>query len=211
MPYMQVSPVDWPQDAMRVPSGLGSMPPIEFGNRHVTQSEYFALSARFQVPAATQRFTTFSTVLATPQDGDFWCDQIAAVSWQNTVGVQGFDVLLGSMVTIIDARTQKSLIYSPSIQAPLNQGVVLPPNSVPLVLFRKFPGTGGPEGDLAYSGNNPTPAGFRDTGTLIQPHCFTRQGGIAVSLTTNYTSPGNVSYDITLMFSGWKEYANASR
>lgn len=213
MPFVKISPYDWPQDALEIPDGFGGMPPIEAGNRVVTGSEYFCLSGQFLFPATTPAFSIRQAIMATPQDGDFWCDQICAVSWatDTAAGVlRDRQAFLASVVTIKDQRTGRSLIYNPSFNTFNNQGTLFPANSVPVNLFRKLPQSG-TENGADYDGTTPPPSGFRTTGTLIQPYCFTRQGGIEVSVTSLYAASATLSYDLTIAFSGWKEYANASQ
>lgn len=193
-----------------MPPGFGGMPPVEGINRHLIGSEYFCLSSRFVFAAGTPAFTQVSDILVTPQDGDFWCDQITCVSWEeDPAGNPDRDTqhFLASMVTIRDNRTGESLIHNPPVAG---QAIQFPADSVPINLFRKLPQSG-TENGIDYDGSTPAPSGFRATGTLIQPYCFTRQGGISVSITTLFAVPALISFDVTLAFSGWKEYANASR
>lgn len=213
MPYSVIKPDNWPQDAMEVPSYPGMMPPIEFANKSIVGGEYFALTQRCIFAPATVAFTTQTFTIATPQDGDLWCDQIAMVSFLYTGAAQGVLNVNDVVVTIKDVKTGHSPIYCPPFKHPPNATIaagqiLLPANAVPLSLFRKFPQEGLDGGFLAYDGETPLPAGFRDTGTLIQPTCFTRQGGIEVAF-TNISPTVAWQYDITLMFSGWKEYDNA--
>lgn len=213
MPYTTIKPENWPQDAMEVPSYPGMMPPIETANRTVVGGEYFALSQRVQFPANTPAYTTLTFTLSTPQDGDLWCDQIAMVSFLYTGAAQGVLNVNDIIVTIKDVRTGHSPIYAPPFKLPPNAAsaanqILFPANAVPISLFRKFPPEGNDGPFLSYDGAVALPAGFRDTGTLIQPFCFTRQGGIEVSF-TNMSPTVTWLYDTTLMFSGWKEYANA--
>lgn len=212
MPFVKLKPEIWPQDNLTVPKGIGSMPPVEYGNRAVVGAEFFAItSADFLLPHALAAQTVQMQVLPTPQDGDFWCDQISAISWASNFAGQTRNVVSypDAMVTIRDVRTGQSLIFTPLPAA----GIFVPKNSLPLTFFRKFPPSG-IEGDLAYAGSTPVPTGFRDTGTMIEPFCFTRQGGIEISLTNNNSPVGGfgstVDFLVTICFGGWKEYANAS-
>lgn len=215
MPFVKLNPAKWPQDDLVVPRGLGSMPPIEFGNKAVVGAEFFSISADFTFLNGLAAITTQLQVLPTPQDGDFWCDQISTISWATFAGQTVRQVVsyMDGMVTIKDVRTGKPLIYSPLFNTPTNQGFLIPKNSLPITFFRKFPPSG-VDGDLTYAGNNPLPTGFRDTGTMIQPFCFTRQGGIEVTMTNNNSTPGGtgspLDFVVTICFGGWKEYANAS-
>lgn len=215
MPFVKLTPGKWPQDDQVVPRGLGAMPPVEFGNKAVVGAEYFALSADFVFPHTLNFLQTQRQVLPTPQDGDFWVDQISIISWGTFVGqtIRQVAAYMDGMVQFSDIRTGTTPIFSPLYNTPPNQGYLIPQNSLPMALFRKYQRSG-VEGDLLYNGNIPLPSGFRDTGTLIQPMLFTRQGGIAVSMTNNVNPPGGsgspVDYTITICFSGWKEYANAS-
>lgn len=218
MPFVKLDPAKWPQDELAIPRGLGQMPPVEFGNEKVVGAEFFALSADFVFLHTLPNNNvgpTLTTILPTPQDGDFWCDQIALNSWVTFAGqtVRNSILNLDGFVTIKDIRTQRSLINSPVFLTPFN-GYLIPRNSLPIGFFRKFP-PAGIDGDNLYTGNNPVPTGFRDTGTMIQPFCFTRQGGIEVTMTSAIAPPGGVGspidYTVTLTFGGWKEYANASR
>jgi len=210
MPFIPIKPDRWPQDELRIPDGMGGMPPVERGNRTVVGSEFFALSARFQFATATPAQTFRREILSTPQDGDFWCDQIAVVSWEEEVGEpQDAQRFLQSMVTIRDVRTGKSLIFNRGLAEGFGAGLI-PTDSVPVNLFRTLPQSGTEVG-TDYDGTVPAPAGFRSKGSLIQPFCFTRQGGIEVTMTTLATVPANIAFDVNIGFLGWKEYANASR
>lgn len=219
MPFVKLKALKWPQDNLTVPRGLGSMPPIEYGNRAVVGAEFFALSADFSMPHTLAALTTQTQILPTPQDGDFWCDQISVVSWLTSFAGQARNLVQypDAMVTIKDVRTAKPLIFSPLFNTPSNQGFLIPKNSLPITFFRKFPPSG-IDGDLTYSGSQPVPNGFRDVGTMIQPFLFTRQGGIEVTMTNNNVPPGGgagppptlFDYTVTICFGGWKEYANAS-
>lgn len=214
MTWSPLNPWTWPQDTLRVPDGQGGMPPINVVNANQVRSEYFCLSAEFTLTPALAAHTTQSTILDTPQDGDFWVDQIAVVSWLSDPGGEGvtkdIQSFLASMITIRDNRTNRSLIYNPPFNTFNNQGQLFPADAVPINLFRKLPQSGA-ENSVAYDGSTPAPSGFRATQDLIQPYCFTRQGGISVSLTTLFAVPAGFTYDISIGFSGWKEYANASR
>lgn len=218
MPFVKIDPAKWPQDALAIPRGLGQMPPVEFGNEKVVGAEYFSLAADFTflhtLPAANIG-PTLTAILPTPQDGDFWCDQIAIISWATFAGLTPRQVVSypDGVVTIKDVRTGRSMINSPLFNTPNGQGFLLPKNCLPIQFFRKFPASG-VDGDLLYAGAQPVPTGFRDTGTMIQPFCFTRQGGIEVTMTSALSPPGGfgspVDYTLTIAFGGWKEYANAS-
>lgn len=187
-----LKPYDWPQDLLQIPSGIGLMPPISRSNADVARTEYATFSADFTIPNNAAAGAVFSTIIATDQDGDFWCDQIAVVAWCYIGVATGSLILPAADLSVIDARTQRSLFY---------------PSTVPIDIFRKFNTF-----TTGYAGNWPGPASTRQTGTLIQPFCFTRQGGISVSLTLpNATTVPTGSYNLTLMFSGWKEYGNASQ
>lgn len=216
MPFQVVKPYNWPQDKLEVPNGFGGMPPIDYGNENVVAGEYFALTGEFVYQPGTPAYTSISAILKTPQDGDFWCDSIGVVSWLQdtvTVGVtKDLQHFLTSVVTIEDARTGRTMIYNPAI-TPTNHaaGPVFPPNSVPINLFRKLPQSGTESSSFGYSGDTPTPNGFRTTASLIQPMCFTRQGAINVSCTSLDDVPAGQTFFMSICFNGWKEYANASR
>ena len=218
MPFVKIPPAKWPQDELAIPRGIGQMPPVEFGNKNIVGAEFFSLAADFTFlhtlgPANVG--PTITTVIPTPQDGDFWCDQISIIAWATFAGQTGRNIVSypDGFITIKDVRTQRSLINSPLFNTPTGQGFLVPKNSVPWLLFRKFP-PGGLDADFNYNGNQPVPTGFRDVGTLIQPFCFTRQGGIEVSMTSALAPPGGTGspfdYTLTVCFGGWKEYANAS-
>lgn len=188
-----LKPYSWPQDALAIPGGIGAMPPVSRANREIARAEYAAFAANFTVPNNQAAGAIQSAIIPTDQDGDFWCDQIAAVSWV-TIGVaQQLVAMVVANMSVVDARTGRSLFY---------------PDSVPIDLFRKF----SLYTPFNYSGREPNPSGFRQTGTLMQPFCFTRQGAIQLSLAFPIaTTAPTGSYDLTVMFSGWKEYAHASQ
>lgn len=212
MLYTSLKPYNWPQDSLDVPPGFGGMPPIEHDNKAFIGSEYFCMSAQFALTAALPAYTTLNAILTTPQDGDLWVDQIGVVSWRegpaDTVRMaQSFQA---AMVTIRDQRSNQSMIHNPAFRTFNGGQILFPPDAVPINLFRKLPQSG-TENGVAYDGSTPPPSGFRATGTLPQPRCFTRQGGIAISLTTLFAVAASTRFDVTLAFSGWKEYLYASR
>lgn len=207
----------WPQDDLDV-ARVGPMPPVDLINRAVVGREYATYSALFSFPLAAAFGTTIVQIIATDQAADFWVDQVASITWQfDTQNNRFFENNLDGAVRVRDLRTGIDLGYT-GAQQPSNWdgsaiGLTWLPNAIPLHLFRKFPNAG-IEGQLLWQGTNPIPSGWRDTGTLIQPFCITRQGGLEVtvqSLALGTTGPVNYSRQVTLTFSGWKEYANASR
>jgi hypothetical protein len=213
MGFTRINPLNWPQDDYAIPDGLGGMPPVDGVNAVVTRREFFGLSQRFLFPDTVSAYQGQTVILPTPQDGDFWCDQIAVVSWLAnpegegvTKDIQSF---LASMVGIVDVRTGLSPIYSPSFDVGVS-GQLFPSNTVPINLFRKLPQSG-TENSVAYDGTTPPPSGFRATWTLNQPWCFTRQGGVQLSVTPLFDVPDDETFDVTIGFTGWKEFAHASR
>lgn len=212
MNYVPLKPTTWPQDDLNVPSGFGGMPPINPGNLALGQ-EFFCLSGLVTVAPATPAGSIFGLTLATPQDGDFWCDAIGVVSWDaDTVTpglVQDRQHFITAMVAFRDQRTGRDLAFNRGLSFGVGAGAI-PPNSVPINLFRKLPQSG-TEVDAAYSGDTPPPSGFRTTGSLIQPFCFTRQGGVEITVTTLAAAPAGMTFFLNFGLTGWKEYAHASR
>lgn len=205
---------EWPQDDLTVPQ-LGPMPPVDAVNRAITGREYTAYSGRFQLAANYVALTT-SVPLFIPidQSADFWCDHITTVAYSSTAAAQAVVSDPAVMVRIQDARTGADLGFQQSYPSPstnpLLTTVPLTPNLIPLALFGCMP-VSGVEAQLAYGGGAPLPDGFRTVGTLPQPFLFTRQGGIQVTFVNMFSTGGqNTTQDITLLFSGWKEYENAS-
>ena len=210
MRFTALNPPTWPQDLLRVPNGQGGMSRVDPGNAAVVRSEFFAMVADFEFPAAAPAGTFRREILATPNDGDMWVDQIAVVSWESDPDEPMADQqFIGAMVTIRDARTRRSLILNRGIGEGFGLGLI-PPDSVPINLFRTLPQSGTEVG-VDYAGDVPMPCGFRSKGTLPEPFCFTRGGAIDVTVTTLAAGPADASYDVTLGFLGWKEYAHAAR
>lgn len=208
-----LTPINWPQDALNVPDGHSGMPPVNRGNALIG-SEYVCLSSRQVFNAGTAAFTLRNDILNVGQDGDFWCDSIGVVSWltdTTTIPLpdQQRQAFLASMLSVRDVRTGRDLFFNRGLSSGgfANR---IPQNSVPINLFRKLPQSG-TEAGQDYAGNTPPPNGFRVTGNLPQPFCFTRQGGIALALTTLIAVPAGWTFDVAIGFSGWKEYAHASR
>lgn len=210
MRFTPLKPPNWPQDVLRVPSGQGGMPRVDPGNAAVVRSEFFAMVADFAFPAAAAAGTFRREIIPTPQDGDVWVDQIAVVSWEEDPAEPMADQqFLGAMVTIRDARTGRSLILNRGIREGFGTNLI-PADSVPINLFRTLPQSGTEVG-VDYAGDVPVPCGFRSKGTMPEPFCFTRGGAIDVSLTTLAAGPATNTFDVTIGFLGWKEYAHAAR
>lgn len=182
--YLPLTPPDWPQDHAQVPAGLGGMPPIEYNNSARTEAEFFAVNTELFFANGSVAGTTVNGFIATPQDGDFWADQISVITIRPAQTVEA--VTLFSTLEIRDMRTGTQLTY-PGVQTSV---------------FAKF--VTGPAAGVPV----PSPSFFRATGTLMQPFCFTRQGGInfQVILTAQIFTDCTLSIGL----SGWKEYANAS-
>lgn len=183
----------WPQDQLQIPAaGARFMPPVERGNIDLARQESFTMSTTFNFTnvAAGQVLTN---VIPTDQDGDFWCDQIACVGWSNLLA-QSQDPP-PCLVDIRDVRTGRSLTW-PVANVPIK----------PFVTLQLF------QGDTGVSvGNSPPPEGFRATSILQQPVCFTRQGGIQVSITFLYQLVAGTIWTVDWAFNGWKEYTYASQ
>lgn len=203
---------EWAQDDLTVPD-LGPMPPIDHANRTVTAREYATYSTRFQLPANYSGFNITVQTIFTDQSADFWCDHITAVSYASIAAAQGVVELPALMVRIRDLRTGDDIGFQQTYPSPNplpTTTVTLPPNLLPLALFGCMPNSG-IEAQLAYNGSAPLPDGWRSVGTLPQPFLFTRQGGIEVTWVNMFSANlQNTSQDVTLLFSGWKEYENAS-
>lgn len=213
MGFQTVNPILWPQDDYAIPDGMSGMGPIDPINASWPGREFFALSHRFVFPDTVKALSNHQIILNTPADGDFWCDQICCVSWLEDPGGEGvtkdIQQFLASMIGIVDVRTGLTPFFSPSFDVGTS-GQLFPPNMVPINLFRKLPQSG-TENSVAYDGSTPPPSGFRATWTLVQPWCFTRQGGLQINLVPLFDMTEGQTIDFTIGFTGWKEYAHASR
>jgi hypothetical protein len=172
------------------------MPAIEAANADRSRQESFTMSGTFAFPATVTVGQQFSLYLPTDQDGDFWCDQIYMVGWGLALGprLQQSAYPLPGTIDIVDGRTGHSLCW--------------PQASIPttffstLVLFSD---------DVGFDvSSSPFPDGFRSTGTLPQPFCFTRSAGIQLTLTSALAWAGSAGNMTDIAFGGWKEYEYAS-
>lgn len=185
-------PQRWPQDESRVPSTPGlQMPPVAPANAERSLRESFTLSGSIVVPFGNALGSQHTLYLETEPDGDFWCDQIFMAAWYTSIPIMHRGG--PATVAIGDARTGRRLTY---------------PDAIPtnfLMSWQAFPDDPG-----FFFDDVPLPFGFRSTSTISQPFCFTRAGGIQVTLTMLCATvgPDNTTFDIA--FGGWKEYANAS-
>lgn len=187
-----LTPQRWPQDENRVPNTLGAKgPPISTTNRLRSRRESFAMPGAFSVPFGNAAGQVFPLYLPTDQDGDFWCDQIQMNAWFTSIAINARPP--PCLIQITDARTGRSMTY---------------PQNIPV----NFLYTGGFfSEDAGFDpGSYPFPDGFRSTGTLPQPFCFTRAGGIQLYLTMLPPTVGPDNLTIDIVFSGWKEYEAAS-
>lgn len=185
---------DWPQDTLDIPSGQGVMPPINSGNRDVSRRESFTYTGEIVIPVSTPANSVFNLNIPTDQDGDFWCNQIYCQGHEVVAGVASLTIPVGR-VHIGDIRTGQYLTYP-----------------APGVSLGFFVGGNTDDDDPAFPVNSATfPSGFRATGTLIQPFCFTRQGGITITYTQLSATAANELNTIYFSFGGWKEYVYAAR
>jgi len=189
----RLPPQTWPQDTLQIPNAAGRfMPPVEKGNVDIARQEAFTMSGSFvydrRVDGAELRL-----MIPTDQDGDFWVDQIYMVTWWTNEYKSIFPSR--GTLKIKDVRTGRSLNYPDGI--PLNFLNTL-------VLF--------PDDAGFDPANSPPPDGFRSTSTLPQPFCFTRQGGIDLTITwIGNSAPTGVVVTTDIAFGGWKEYTYAAR
>lgn len=192
-----LTPQRWPQDDNLVPSAGGLwMPPVEAANADRARQESFTMSGTFTHPANMAVGQQQQLYLATDQDGDFWCDQIYMVGWGPNLAarVQQNGPPLPGTIDISDARTGLSLCW--------------PANSTPTAFFSTFTLFSDDTGfDVAAT---PYPDGFRSTGILPQPFCFTRAGGIVLTITSALAWAASAGNMTDIAFGGWKEYEYAS-
>ncbi len=197
MRFERFQPVtNWPQETLQVP-GAGSrfgMPPVDHANAYVNGRQAFTNSAIFSVTAAQFALGTIhSQTIETEADGDFWASQIYATGFGTNGGVTTNTVPPGNL-QITDLRTGRQLAYP--------RGVALG------FLTKRFEDTSTPAGADQYV----PPSAWRGVGTLPEPFCFTRKGGIRLDLQsrTNGTALVGWAFEISIAFGGWKEYAHAS-
>lgn len=189
----RLTPNTWPQDTLQIPNANGRfMPPLDRANFDVARQEAFAFATTFTIPGLSAAGARFTNVIPTDQDGDFWCDQIFAIGWNSANSSS--EPPVPATVFIDDLRTGRALTY---------------PDGAPSSFFGNranfSPG-------IALTGGRPLPNGPRSTATLAQPFCFTRQGGIRVSLQLVFATLNvPVTRTVDFVFAGWKEYTYASR
>lgn len=180
----------WPQDKLQVPAGGLGSPPIDANNFGAVRREAWTLSELFTVPLVVNlRDAVFTQILPTDQDGDFWCQQVYL---QNPKTDGSF--LIDATLQITDLRTGRQLTFGPT--------------GVPTHFLNNngiFTNSKAGAGASAVY-----PNGFRSTGLLQQPFCFTRQGGIKLDWTLTAPTGGASDHATVIAFSGWKEYSHAS-
>jgi hypothetical protein len=185
--YGPLKPYEWPQDKVKIPNGQGLMPRVDERNAFVTKREAAFFTAEDTYAGATAIKREY--ILETPPDGDFWCNGIRSISINTVTGV--YTNVPAWKVNIFDIRTGDDLTF-------------------PFVRFGFFKTV-----NLAgiADANKPLPQGsgpLKSTSTLIQPYCFTRNGGIRVVVDTTDAQLAQ-QQNWQLCFIGWKEYQYASR
>lgn len=178
-----IQPYDWPQDKVQIPPGQSIMPAVDPLNKYFSRREGFAYSGEITVNVSQ----TGQFVIATDADADFWCNAITLSL--NGVSIQGASANPKFQVT--DLRTGEDMFF-------------------PFARLLQFAMVNNNEDTGPNVGIYPPVQSV--WGTFIQPFCFTRNGGIQVSLDTNFPTPGlslTVPYSFT--FLGWKEYRYASK
>jgi hypothetical protein len=187
--YEPLKPIVWPQDQLAAPRGGGLMPVVEHANGAIIGQESFTLGTEFIITTALAAGTQTVAIIPTDQDGDFWCDQIYALGYLIEDNTQ----LLVGTLQIEDIRSGRQLCY---------------PEPVPLQMFAGA----APSEDTGFlAAASPFPSGFRPVGNLSQPYCFTRAGGIRLTLTNTYALPGAQTIRVNIALGGWKEYTYAAR
>jgi hypothetical protein len=179
--YGPLTPYEWPQDKVRIPNGQGLMPRVDVQNGNVVKKEGAWYTAQWNFAAGSDQRT--EQVVPIEPDGDFWCTHIVGSSY-----VAAGPIFTPYKVSIIDIRTGHNLTY-------------------PFARMGMFKN----QSYAGLAGVVPFPVNsrFRPTASLIQPFCFTRNGGIRVIVETD-GSPAEATFN-QLSFIGWKEYQYASR
>lgn len=167
------------------------MPPVSAANAQSAKRESFLMVGTFNVAFGNAAGQQFGLTLPTDQDGDFWCDQIFVCGWR--AGVITMIRPPPALISISDMRTALALTWPSNI--PLNF----------LTTLLRF--SDDPTFDPSVTS---LPDGFRSTSTLPQPFCFTRSGGIVMTLTMLPALVAGEAITIDIGFGGWKEYENAS-
>lgn len=125
---------------------------------------------------------TQTNIIPTDQDGDFWMTNIVNDPF---IGAQAVGVDLWANMNVQDLKNNYEL-FTPSVQ---------------LEQFNKF----------GVSSNVPGNGTTASVTNILQPYCFTRDGGIKVTMSLLPKSVARVGFTIYLSFLGWKEYQNVSQ
>jgi len=177
--FRPLSPYKWPQDGLRIPNGQGLMPRIDFENGYNTGRE----GAIYTSPMASFPLvanTAVEFVIPIEADADFWCSEINVHYHLSNDSSSVPSPAL--KMRIIDVRTAFNLTY-PHVRA-------------------------GMFGDQRGVGSDMPLRGIPCRSTLIQPYCFTRNGGIQLRLEADFLPA--LAFDAWVSFIGWKEYTYAS-
>lgn len=184
---LRIKPTPLPQERLDVPSFnnqdlVAGTERIDPFNKVVVGQEFYVYSTVFNNFAWTATGATSTIVIPTDPDGDFWCSNIVSKTMTPTGGVVSPPWIY---VSIKDTRTGYQL-FNPSVQL----GVLNKQN---------------------FFGAQALFSNALSQTSVIQPYCFTRDGGISVTLTALAKSQASFNMNVYFAFHGWKEYANAAR
>lgn len=178
-------PYEWPQDKLEQPWGRGEMPRINAFNAAVTKREGFSIPVRFD---GVTWGTTQTVIVPTEQSADFWCTDIITINPFNNATGLPTGAHNNPYLTIKDLRTDIRLCDAPVAWQYFSQPNVVAAGLVPV------------GNSAAVQVRNP-----------FEPFCFTRDGGISVTLMSQAAAAAAVNYSFLMVFVGWKEYANAAK
>ena len=192
--FAPLKPNTWPQDNNKVPSRWSvGMPTISPENKTRSRQESFAYPSSFTLPTTIVVGQQITNTVPVDKDGDFWVDQIFMCGWGLQLGprLQQVAYPLPGTVDIIDAVTGHSLTW--------------PAQSLPTAFLANIELFSDDTG-FDVSGS-PYPTGWRSTGILAEPYCFTRGGAIQITLSSLAAWTGVAGPNLTdICLSGWKEY-----
>jgi len=184
------APDPWPQDVLQIPQGYGELIDVNRLNVDLEHRLGFDCAQNFAINFGQ----TVQSTIRVPQDGDFWCDGIAATLLDTATGAP-FN--RPTYLQVTDMNTGYNFFPQPhDAVAPGIPVLMIDPTQVQVGALSSYPFN-------AAGGNRD---GF------IQPYCFVRNTSILLTATmpTYGQVGGNNPCRMFVDLRGWTEYANAA-
>lgn len=185
------APYDWPQKTLYTPPPLGGVPAVNQQNVTQIGRDFYALA----MPPVTNLAAgaEVTQIIKVPQDGDFWCENIAAGI---IFGANNYLSYIPVLLQVTDVASGYKFMPSGPTWDGANISFFNTLQGYSLSAFASFTA-------VQFGAGQRT--------SWMEPYCFLRSSAIEIKLSyPPGTSALHIPGTIHVNLSGWREYENAA-